>query len=210
MKNRHFLRTTAALTIALALLFCAALAQEATDYADSSRWAWYEAEEDESVDVFFIAPTNVGGGEGEFYVQSLDDAEAMAAILGAINMQKGIYDGQARFFAPYYRQLTIAAYRLEEEQRLAYSQGAWQDVQDAFAYYMANENDGRAFLLAGFSQGAELGLRLMKEYADDEAFFEQLVAAYLIGWRVTEQDLAQYPALKMAQGGGRYGRNCLL
>ena len=140
------------------------------------------------------------GGENEFYVDNLDDAQALEAILGSINMEKGIYDAQARFFAPYYRQLTLNAYTLDEAERLAYQDAAWQDVQDAFAYYLEHENNGRPFLIAGFSQGAELGLRLLKQYGGDAAFQEQLVAAYLIGWRVTAEDLAACPSLKMAQG----------
>ena len=186
----------------LCLCACGQADETGTDYALAFRWAYYETETDaeKPVDVFFIAPTNVQGGENEFYVDNLDDAQALEAILGSINMEKGIYDAQARFFAPYYRQLTLNAYTLDEAERLAYQDAAWQDVQDAFAYYLEHENNGRPFLIAGFSRGAELGLRLLKQYGGDAAFQEQLVAAYLIGWRVTAEDLAACPSLKMAQG----------
>lgn len=103
----------------LCLCACGQADETETDYALASRWAYYETETDaeKPVDVFFIAPTNVQGGENEFYVDNLDDAQALEAILGSINMEKGIYDAQARFFAPYYRQLTLNAYTLDEAER---------------------------------------------------------------------------------------------
>lgn len=60
-------------------------------------------------------------------------------------------------------------------------------------------------MLAGFSQGSEILLRLLEEKFDDTALQNQLVAAYLIGWRVTPADLSHYPFLKMAQQSGDTG-----
>lgn len=196
----------------LCLCACGQADETETDYALASRWAYYETETDaeKPVDVFFIAPTNVQGGENEFYVDNLDDAQALEAILGSINMEKGIYDAQARFFAPYYRQLTLNAYTLDEAERLAYQDAAWQDVQDAFAYYLEHENNGRPFLIAGFSQGAELGLRLLKQYGGDAAFQEQLVAAYLIGWARDRGGFGRLPKPENGAGRGGYGRHHLL
>ena len=48
-------------------------------------------------------------------------------------------------------------------------------------------------------------LRLMEEKFGDKALSNQLVGAYLIGWRVTPEDLAKYPFLKMAQNAGDTG-----
>ena len=55
-------------------------------------------------------------------------------------------------------------------------------------------------ILAGFSQGADMCLRLMENCFDEEEKMYQLVACYAIGWRITADDLAAYPQLKMAQG----------
>jgi hypothetical protein len=41
---------------------------------------------------------------------------------------------------------------------------------------------------------------LLEEYFDDAEYSEKLVAAYCIGWRITEADLTKYPHLKMAEG----------
>ena len=40
---------------------------------------------------------------------------------------------------------------------------------------------------------------LLEEYFDDEDLQDRLIAAYCIGWKVTEEDLEKYPHLKMAE-----------
>lgn len=170
------------------------------DYGERGNWAYYEdAAQDTAADVFFICPTVVGGGAGA-YQMSLAKDSARASFLGATNMEKGIYDAGARFFAPYYRQIGLTAYRLEAEETERYLRYAYQDVRDAFDYYMEHANGGRPIILAGFSQGADMCLRLMKDAFSDEELQKQLVACYAIGWRVTEEETAQYPQLRMAQG----------
>ena len=89
---------------------------------------------------------------------------------------------------------------MPETDREPYLETAYADVRDAFLYYMDNYNEGRPIVLAGFSQGADMCLRLMKDLFDDEALTDQLVACYAIGWRITEEDVAEYPQLKMAAG----------
>ena len=89
---------------------------------------------------------------------------------------------------------------MDEEDREPYLEIAFADVEDAFEYYWDNYNDGRPVILAGFSQGADMCLRLMENCFDEEEKMDQLVACYAIGWRITADDLAAYPQLKMAQG----------
>lgn len=170
------------------------------DYSKGDNWAYYETDTTgKAADVFFVCPTVVGGGAGE-YQMDLSQEEARASFLGATNMEKGIYDDDARFFAPYYRQIGLATYGLEESARERYLGYAYQDVRDAFDYYLEHCNEGRPILLAGFSQGADMCLRLLKDAFADEELQERLVACYAIGWRVTEEEIAQYPQLRMAQG----------
>ena len=116
---------------------------------------------------------------------SLSDAHTKESFVGAINMEKGIYDADSRFFAPYYRQIGLNVYEMPEADREPYLETAYADVRDAFLYYMENYNEGRPIVLAGFSQGADMCLRLMKDLFDDEALADQLVACYAIGWRNT-------------------------
>ena len=71
-----------------------------------------------------------------------------------------------------------------------------EDISAAFDYYMDNYNEGRPFVLAGFSQGGKAVVELVK-HAPAEVL-ERMVAAYAIGYRVTEEELEQYPQLRPA------------
>ena len=169
------------------------------DYSLPENWAYLETDvTDRSADVFFICPTVYGGSEDAGNM-SLDDEETKESFLGATNMEKGIYDGDARFFAPYYRQIGLSVYELPEEEREPYLDIALADVEDAFEYYWENINKGQPLILAGFSQGADLCIRLIKDCFDQE-MADQLIACYAIGWRVTDEDLADSPFLRMAAG----------
>lgn len=169
-----------------------------TDYSDMNNWAQYEKEEKGEADVFFISPTSCHS-EGEEIIAPVNE-ENNSANLGSINMEKGIYEEAGRFFAPYYSQLTLEAYTVDEGERLKALEICYDDVKAAYEYYMENENKGRPVIIAGFSQGAEHGLKLVEEYSSDEKFRNQLVAAYLIGWRVTDEDINNYPNIKLAEG----------
>lgn len=189
----------ALLVLLCALTGCGSAAQPESLYAQAENWAYLETEEEASADVFFICPTVYGGGEDQ-YNMPMDDEDAKSDFLGATNMEKGIYDQDARFFAPYYRQAGLSAYGLSEEEREPYLELAYQDVKDAFTYYLDNYNEGRPIILAGFSQGADLAIRLLKDCFAQEEVNERLVACYAIGWRITEEELVEYPHLRFAAG----------
>ena len=177
-----------------------AAAETAPDYSNAENWAYLETEDtDKTADVFFICPS-VYGGSDDACNMSLSDTDTKESFVGAINMEKGIYDTDSRFFAPYYRQIGLNVYEMPEADREPYLETAYADVRDAFLYYMENYNEGRPIILAGFSQGADMCLRLMKDLFDDEALADQLVACYAIGWRITQEDLDEYPHLKVASG----------
>ncbi len=168
-------------------------------YANSENWAYAETDiTGKDVDVFFICPTVYRGSENSFNM-SLDDVDIKARFLGATNMEKGIYDEECRFFAPYYRQVGLNVYDMDDEVSEQYLAIAYGDVEAAFTYYLEHYNKGRPIVLAGFSQGAQLCIRLMKNFFGDEETASLLVACYAIGWRLTEAEVTEYPHLKAAQ-----------
>ena len=169
------------------------------DYALAENWAYFADGGDLAADVFFICPTVYAGADRAFNMP-MDDGDARAGFLGATNMEKGIYDESACFYAPYYRQAGLNVYALPEEEREPWLSLAYEDVKAALTYYLENCNDGRPLVLAGFSQGADMCIRLMKDCFADEATKELLVACYAIGWRITEEELQAYPHLRMASG----------
>jgi len=197
-------RVSAALCLLLAL--CLALSgcgkaavpeKTTTDYSVAANWAYYADGEDKAADLFLICPTV---DMKEEFNMSLDDERTKASFLGALNMERGLYEEQTRMFAPYYRQGAIAVYDLPPAERENYLAIAYSDVSAAFSYYLEHENDGRPILLAGFSQGADMCYRLLEEYFGDEALYEQLVAVYAIGWPMTEEMTKAYPQIRPASG----------
>jgi hypothetical protein len=138
-------------------------------------------------------------GKSGNYNMSMSDTKTKESFLGALNMERGIYEDSATMYAPYYRQMTFPVYSMTENEMKPYLDIAYRDVSTAFEYYFKNLNNGRPIILAGFSQGSQLLLMLLKEYFNDTKYSDKLVAAYCIGWRITEEDLTTHPHLKMAQ-----------
>lgn len=193
--------TTLILVVVMMFTLCCACTQKADtlDYSQNGNWAYYAVGEGKEADLFLICPT-VDMGKNENYNMSMDDEATKESFVGALNMERGIYEDSATMYAPYYRQMAFPVYSMTEDEMKPYLEMAYRDVAAAFEYYFEHCNNGRPIILAGFSQGSQLLLMLMKEYFDDPKYSEKLVAAYCIGWRVTEEDIAQYPHLKMAQG----------
>ena len=172
------------------------------DYADLQNWAYYGLGEDRPVDVFLICPTV--DIESETNSPEIND-KLRESFAYALDLEKGIYEETGRLFSPYYRQMSINAYRLPEEEFGQAESIAYRDISDAFRWYLDNENDGRGLILAGFSQGSEMCMKLLEEYfgtgsAEAEALRDQLITVYAIGWRVTEEMTEQYPQIVPASG----------
>ena len=101
--------------------------------------------------------------------------------------------------------MSLNAYVLPEAERDQAEANAYLDVSAAFRWYLDHENNGRPLILAGFSQGSEMCLELMKEYfggdsAEALALRDRLIAVYAIGWSVTEDVSKEYPQIVPAQG----------
>jgi hypothetical protein len=107
-----------------------------------------------------------------------------------------ILGGDLNFFSPFYRQMAMETY---QDTTLVDSrfQLTMEDVRAAFKYYIDELSGGRPFVLAGFSQGGEALVELLKELPD--SLQPRLVAAYVLGWHIRPEDLSA-PAIQPAQG----------
>ena len=138
----------------------------------------HEAADDPPVDCFYVYPT-ISRDPGPN--SDLVPAEG-EEIFTAYN-QVARLTSTCRVYAPMYRQITLS--------QLAGGGGgfsgdaravAYGDVVDAFKHYVANESDGRGFVLLGHSQGAGMITRLIQDEIDDEPLLrDRLVAAYVLG-----------------------------
>ncbi len=174
----------------------------ALDYAGAANWAYFETDEERAVDVFLICPTVDTRSEAN--ALDLND-KLKARFLSALDLERGIFEETGRLFSPYYRQMSINAYTLSDSEREEAKKLAFADVSAAFRWYLDNENGGRGIILAGFSQGGEMCLELLKAYyggesAEAQALREHLVAVYSIGWMVTEEMTEAYPQIVPASG----------
>lgn len=178
--------------------FCSLASAQEPDYADAGSWAYWRVGENKAADLFIVCPTVDLGTDGHTNM-SLTDENIKGNFTGALNMQRGIYEKNCRMYAPYYRQAVLADYDLPIKEAEPYFNLAYKDVRAAFVYYMQHENNGRPFVLAGFSQGAEMCLRLLKEFGNEDFVKNNMVACYAIGWRFTPQEAEEYPYIQPAK-----------
>jgi len=104
-------------------------------------------------------------------------------VLRALLRDGAHYRGVCRMFAPLYHQMSTGTIYefVFSWQPTEYFQRAYDDVVDAFEYYMRNHNDGRDFVLIGHTQGSHILERLLREKVDnDEALRGQLLSAVLL------------------------------
>lgn len=169
------------------------------DYSDKQNWAYWNDGENKTADLFIVCPT-VDMGKGGNLNADIKNEKYRESFKGALNMELGIYSDAAEVYAPYYRQATFPIYSMSEQERERYLEYAYEDVRDAFLYYAEHSDADRPLILAGFSQGSDMVIRLMKDLFGDKKYADRLVAAYCIGWKLTEDEVKQYPQLKPAEG----------
>lgn len=170
------------------------------DYSKKESWARLPEKLDKPADVFYVYPTVFR--EKSSAVENMDIQNAALRRLAdvQIGINEGVFSPSANVYAPYYRQASIGILNAPENAQQDYLSPGYQDVVQAFDYYLMHYNKGRPFILAGFSQGSMALLNLMKKRFNEPALQKKLVAAYLIGCSVTKSDINRYPWLKMAQG----------
>ena len=192
----------------LALVSCEkdsfAPASDTIDYSDNR--CWFENKQDatgKDVDLFYVVPTCIWDytdslGQTRHHMD-IFNTEQRALTDPSIQLAKSVLADSCNFFSPYYRQismdswLTLDTALIEERFKLAY-----QDVADAFHYYMEHDNQGKPFILAGHSQGAKAVIELLKREMTPD-ISRKLIATYAIGYTVTPEELAGYPTLRPAQ-----------
>ena len=89
--------------------------------------------------------------------------------------------------------------RSREEQDKYFFAEPKEDAIAAFDYYIKNYNNGRPFILVGHSQGAIMIKEILKDYfKTNENLKNSMVAAYVLGYSVTQKELDENPHLRFA------------
>ncbi|MBZ6379115.1 hypothetical protein B5C34_09400 [Pacificimonas flava] len=140
-----------------------------TTYLGSDRWN---------------APIDVGSEDARFRRRVFTQSQASAfTVAGDV-------------WAPKYRQAAFGAFlnfsSPDAEKAFAL---ASSDVSKAFEEFMNSTDPGQPIILVGHSQGAFHLASLLAERGEDEELRSRLVAAYLIGWPISET--ADLPAMNI-------------
>jgi predicted small secreted protein len=177
---------------------------QATDYSQGEHWLALPTELDKNVDVFYLYPT-VWSKENESdpIICDIDNPMMLQQSKNAYEKQATAFLDTANIYAPYYRQLDAASalnMTLEEQTDLIKSMPL-TDSLAAFEYYIDNYNNGRPFILASHSQGSNVMIYILSDYMKEHPdVYNRMIAAYVIGYSVTDDYLLENPHLKFAQG----------
>ena len=176
----------------------------ATDYSKSQHWLSLPPSVEKKVDIFYLYPTVFQkNDENESNICNIDNYSMLKYSKLARVFQASAFETVGNIYAPYYRQAD-AAYTLSlplPEQEKVIRGIPTSDAVAAFDYYIKNYNEGRPFILAGHSQGSNVLLYLLSEYMkENPEVYNRMIAAYVIGYSVTPEYLANNPHLKFAEG----------
>ena len=174
------------------------------DYSKPSRWLFLPSSTEKPVDVFYLYPTSFQKlNTAEANICEIDNAVMLKNSKLAFERQARAFETAGNIYAPYYRQADLA-YCLSlpiDEQNVITGGIPKSDVFAAFDYYIKNCNNRRPFILAGHSQGSNILTYLLSEYMKDHPdVYSRMIAAYVIGYCVTDSYLAKNPNLKFAEG----------
>lgn len=180
------------------------LMKNSLDYSRENNWYRTGKKYDENkTDVFYILSTRLvkavdeNGNQVFRSTLSVEDRKAMQEEYEYMSTE--LFDtDDFNFFAPYYRQLTGEAYMMKDKKAFASEMvKSAADVYASFDYYMKHQNNGRPFILAGFSQGGLMSQVLLKNMTDEQ--YSKLIAAYSMGFQIRESE-AQHPHINPATG----------
>ena len=172
------------------------------DYSDKNNWL-RQPTPTKDVDVFYVYPTEYAdNSEGASMYADINNQSLRQDWENVYQMQATAYEESANVFAPYYRQLNMAsaASLPSDELNAAFASTPREDVLAAIDYYFKNLNGGRPFILASHSQGSIMQTYVLAEYMKAHPEYQKrMIAAYVIGYSITEDYLKANPHLKFAE-----------
>ena len=170
----------------------------APDYSDSTEW--FIRQRGGEADLFYIISTETGDhlrGTDTCHFADTRDAFLRGRMEHEMAAVDSFYSGRLNYYSPFYRQVSMQSWA-NEDTALARLPLAIGDVMRSWHYYLEHLNQGRPFIIAGFSQGAHAMTSIIKAMPD--SICRRMVAAYAIGYKVTQADIDSCPNIRPAQG----------
>jgi hypothetical protein len=148
-------------------------------------------------DVFFLHPTTYTNKKAShgWNASIFDSLLNRKTDRTTIRHQASIFNGAGQVYAPRYRQVHLEAFYTKKKKQEADRglQLAYEDIRNAFEYYLETYNKGNPIIIAAHSQGTYHAGRLLKEFFDGKHLKEKLIVAYLVGMPVPRDHFETIP-----------------
>jgi hypothetical protein len=188
------------------------------DYSDKDSWAVLPEnipdeisifnidENKKEADVFFIYPTLIDSKNQREWNSDIWDEDIRNDVINRpVKYQASAWLDSGNLYVPYYRQAHIRVFndkfRVDGDKALNL---AYDDIKEAFTYYLKNFNNDKPFIIASHSQGTVHAKRLIAEFIDGKELQKKLIAAYLVGIKVFEDEFKNIKPMNSANETGGF------
>ena len=147
-------------------------------------------ENKKEADVFYIYPTLIDSKNQREWNSDIWNEDIRNDVINRpVKYQASAWLDAGNLYVPYYRQAHIRVFndkfRVDGDKALNL---AYNDIKEAFTYYLENFNNDKPFIIASHSQGTVHAKRLISEFIDGKELQKKLIAAYLVGIKVFEDE----------------------
>tara|TARA_B100000497_G_scaffold21923_1_gene25782 strand:- start:208 stop:1227 length:1020 start_codon:yes stop_codon:yes gene_type:complete len=147
-------------------------------------------ENKKEADVFYIYPTLIDSKNQREWNSDIWNEDIRNDVINRpVKYQASAWLDAGNLYVPYYRQAHIRVFndkfRVDGDKALNL---AYNDIKEAFTYYLENFNNNKPFIIASHSQGTVHAKRLIAEFIDGKELQKKLIAAYLVGIKVFEDE----------------------
>ncbi len=171
------------------------------DYSQKENWLSLPSLPNRPVDVLYFYPTTYRKGDSDQHIAEITDRVMRDGAKVMLKTQASVFAETCNIYAPYYRQIDAFGFN---ELTLKQQDMAAEIIVEAdpfrwLDYYFTHYNNGRPFFLAGHSQGSIVLTVVLAEYFKKHPeHYKRMIGAYVIGFAVTKEYLADNPHLKFA------------
>lgn len=161
------------------------------------------AEQGGNFAVFFVHPTSFLDRNN--WNARLEDEDSQRIARLYVRGMASPFNRASEIWAPRYRQATFGAFLSDGEAARRAIDAAYEDVRQAYEFFVATVDEDTPIVLAGHSQGALHLLRLLREELATSPEKGRIAAIYAIGWPISlEHDLPAlgFPACATANQSG--------
>jgi len=163
-------------------------------------------ENKKEADVFYIYPTLIDSKNQREWNSDIWNEDIRNDVINRpVKYQASAWLDAGNLYVPYYRQAHIRVFndkfRLDGDKALNL---AYNDIKEAFTYYLENFNNNKPFIIASHSQGTVHAKRLIAEFIDGKELQKKLIAAYLVGIKVFEDEFKNIKPMNSANETGGF------